>query len=519
MRLTHRTHRRGTALAAAAASVALLVGSMPVLGAATAPAATRIATADQAATGTLTVAGPVPIVDLDVHGPNAVEDPTTIAANHIFDTVVKHEGDGYVPALATEWSATDDLTWSFTIRSDATFSDGSPVTAGDIKASIERVVALEGPLAPLWSSLASVEAPDDTTLVITTATPFGGMLTNLSLLYVTPASLTGEDGFFLAPIGSGPFTVASFEPGERLTLAARPDHWGGAPSIDELVFREIPEVSSRVTALTTGEIDFTWGLPPDQVPQLEGQDGITVTTAPSLAHYFQWFNSSRPPFDDPKVRQAMWHAVDLQVIVDALFPGMGALAQAPIQPPVFGFAANTPYAYDPELARQLLTEAGYPDGFTTSMQWSATCCVNIRELAQVLIDQWSDIGVTVEPQEKEQAQWVEDLLALNWDMNVGYNVTLTGDANFTIGRLYTCAANRTGYCSEELDGLIAQAQATIDDAERAALWAQAGTLIWEQALGITIMDVNQNYAYGSRVSGFTPNDTGNPVFTTVTLAG
>ena len=514
--MRHTRGRRGVALAAIT-SLALIATAMPAWGAAQQSGSGADGTAQQASAGTLTVAGPVPIVDLDVHGPNAVEDPTTIAANHIFDTVVKHEGDGYVPALATEWTTQDDLTWTFTIRSDATFSDGTPVTAADVKASIDRVIALEGPLAPLWSAVASVEAPDPTTLVVSTSTPFGGMLTNMSLLYVTPAAQTAQDGFFLAPVGSGPFTVEAFEPGESLTLAARPDYWGGAPSIASLVFREIPEVSSRVTALTTGEIDFTWGLPPDQVPQLEGQEGITVTTAPSLAHYFQWFNSSRKPFDDPRVRQAMWHALDLQTIVDALFPGMGTVAQAPIQPPVFGFVANQPYAYDPDRAKELLAEAGYPDGFTTSMQWAATCCVNIRELAQVLIDQWSEVGIIVEPQEKEQAQWVEDLLALNWDMNVGYNVTLTGDANFTIGRLYTCAANRTGYCSDELDGLIAQAQSTLDDTARAALWGQAGSLIWDQALGVTIMDVNQNYAYGSRVTGFTPNDTGNPVFTGVTV--
>jgi peptide/nickel transport system substrate-binding protein len=346
----------------AAASLAVLVGVAPAFAAGQAPAAATVRTADQAAESTLTVAGPVPIVDLDVHGPNAVEDPTTIAANHIFDTVVKHEGDGYAPSLASAWTATDDLTWTFTIRDDVTFSDGTPLTAADVKASIERVAALEGPLAPLWATLATVEAPDATTLVVTTSEPFGGMLTNMSLLYVTPAAQTANDGFFLAPIGSGPFTVAAFEPGESLTLAARPDYWGGAPTIGSLVFKQIPEVSSRVTALSTGEIDFTWGLPPDQVPQLEGQDGITVTTAPSLAHYFQWFNSSRKPFDDPKVRQAMWHAIDVQTIVDALFPGMGTIAQAPIQPPVFGFAATPRTAMTPSSPSSCSRRPGTPMG-------------------------------------------------------------------------------------------------------------------------------------------------------------
>jgi peptide/nickel transport system substrate-binding protein len=340
----------------------------------------------------------------------------------------------------------------------------------------------------------------------------------MSLLSVTPASLSDTADFFLKPVGSGPFMVDSFTPSESLTLVKNPDYWGGAPTLDRIVFRDIPEVSSRVTALSTGEIDFTWGLPADQLATVQGDSALTVTTAPSYAHYYQWFNASHEPFDDPNVRRAMIHALDLKSITEGLFPGIGAVAQAPIQPPVFGFQAQTPYAYDPDLAKSLLAEAGFPDGFTTSMQWSSTCCPQIRELAQAMISQWAEIGVTVEPQEKEQAQWVEDLLALNWDMNVAYNVTLTGDANFTIGRLYTCKANRTGYCDETLDATIAEAQSTIDDAQRAALWGEAGKQIWDEAVGTFIMDVDQNYAYRNTVTGFEPNPTGNPNFTSVSIA-
>ena len=103
-------------------------------------------------------------------------------------------------------------------------------------------------------------------------------------------------------------------------------------------------------------------------------------------------------------------------------------------------------------------------------------------------------------------------------LNVAYNVTLTGDANFTIGRLYTCAANRTGYCSAELDRVIQEAQSTLNDAERAQLWGQAAKLIWENAVGVTIMDVTANYAYRTRVQGFEPSPTGNPNFYSVSVS-
>lgn len=466
----------------------------------------------------ITVAGPTALVDLDPQGANAVEDPTTMVAGHVFDTVVADDAGAYVPALATEWTNPDDTTWSFKIRSDVTFTDGTPLTSADIKASIERVIRLDGPLAPLWASLDSVEAPDATTLVVKTTAPFGGMLTNMSLLYVVPAARADEKDFFLKPIGSGPFVVESFNPGENLVLAKNGAYWGGAPKLDQIEFRQIPEVSGRVTALTTGEIDFTWGLPPDQLPAIQGNADLALVSVPSLAHYYQWFNSSHEPFDDVRVRQAMWHALDLDSIVKNLFPGGGEVAQAPIQPPAFGFAAQQPYAYDPALAKQLLADAGYPNGFTTSIQYSSTCCSQIRELTQAMISQWAEIGVTVEAQEKEQAKWVEDLLALTWDMNVAYNVTLTGDANFTIGRLYTCAANRTGYCSAELDRVIQEAQSTLNDAERAQLWGQAAKLIWENAVGVTIMDVTANYAYRTRVQGFEPSPTGNPNFYSVSVS-
>jgi peptide/nickel transport system substrate-binding protein len=173
----------------------------------------------------ITVAGPTALVDLDPQGPNAVEDPTTMVAGHIFDTVVEHKADAYVPALATEWTNPDDKSWSFKIRSDVKFTDGTPLTSADIKASIERVIRLDGPLAPLWASLASIDASDPATLVVKTTAPFGGMLTNMSLMYIVPAARADEKDFFLNPIGSGPFVVKSFNPGENLVLAKNATYW------------------------------------------------------------------------------------------------------------------------------------------------------------------------------------------------------------------------------------------------------------------------------------------------------
>jgi peptide/nickel transport system substrate-binding protein len=376
--------------------------------------------------------------------------------------------------------------------------------------SVERVVELDGPLAPLWASLDTIEAADDHTVTITTAEPFGGVLTSLSR---TPIILTGSDD-----VGTGPFALDSFTSGETLVLVGNDDYWGGAPALDRIEVRNIPEVSSRVTALLNGEIDFTWALPPDQFPEVDGADGVTFVTAPSYQHYYAWLNAQRPPFDNVAVRQAVAHAIDWDSIVEDLFPTIAERATAPIPPTVFGYGANEPYAYDPELARSLLAEAGLADGFTTSMQFAATCCPLIQELAQAIASDLSEVGIDVELLEKETGVWVEDLLALDWDMNLAFNVTTTGDANFTIGRLYTCAADRTGFCDEELDALIATAQSTIDDTARAEAWAAAGSYIWDQAIGLFPFDVDANYAMSSSVQGFEPDPSGNPEFASVSIA-
>ncbi len=468
-----------------------------------------------AASSEIVVAGPVAVLDLDPLGAQAMEDATLVAGAHIYDTLVALEDGEPLPRLATSWETPDATTWVFTLRDDVTFHDGTAMTAADVAASIDRVIAEEGPLAPLWSPVESAEATSDTELTITTAEPFGGMLVNLSLLPVTPASQTE----FTEAIGTGPFKVDSFVSGEQLVLVANDEYWEGQPSLSRIEFRNIPEASSRVTALLNGEIDFTWGLSPDQFSEVDGVDDITFQTAASYQHYYAWFNPQHEPFDDVRVRQAVAHAIDWDTIMENLFPGIATRATAPIPESVFGYAANDAYEYDPELARELLAEAGLADGFSTTMQFSTSCCAQIRELAQAMASDLSKVGITVDLLGKETGAWVEDLLALDWDMNLANNVTITGDANFTIGRLYTCAANRTGYCSEELDGLIAEAQSSIDDAERSRLWGEAGAVIWDEAVGLYPFDIQQNYAYSGKIKGFEPPVSGNPVFRDVSLDG
>jgi peptide/nickel transport system substrate-binding protein len=404
----------------------------------------------------------------------------------------------------------------FTLRSGAKFHDGTPLGAKDVKASLERLIKLRGPFTPLWTAVDTIEAPTDATVRIKTKTPLGTMLANVSLLSILPADKMDQAGFFSRPIGSGPFKVVSYRPDNELALEANTGYWGDAPGLKALRFKDIPEVAARVTALITGEIDLTFGLPPDQLAALEKQKGVQVAGTPSYRYYFVWMNVKREPFTDKRVRQAMIHALDIDTMASTLMKGLARRMTAPIPSTVFGYAPQRPYAYDPRKAKELLAAAGRPNGFETAMIWNPDSGPQDRELAQALISYWNAVGVRVKDGQAERPQWLDKLLKLDWDMDFQTNGVITGDADFVLRRLYTTSANRMGYASPVVDRLLNDAAATVDQNKRKLFYAQANEILWDDAVGIYPLELVQAFAYRAGVTGFIPTPSF-PTFMSVTV--
>lgn len=490
--------------------------SMPL---ATAFERSTLAALQDAPEGQLNIVMQRVLVSLDPHGAQSVEEPTAVIATHIFGTLLTRDGEtgDLAPSLATEWEATDDTTWQFKLRDGVTWQDGSPFTSADVKFTLERVLELEGPLAPLWATVTEVGTPDPLTVTITTSEPIGTVPASSTLLFITPAALTNSDGFFDAPVGLGPYAFSSWERDSQIELVVSDTYWGTPASVGTLVFREIPEVAAKVTAIETGEIDFTWGLPADQLPSLRENSDLVIDGTPSYAYYFNWFNSSREPFTNPLVRQAMNYALDRETIATDLLQDVGKVASAPIPETVFGWAAQTPYTYDPDKAKSLLAEAGLADGFDTHVIWVPGSGPQDRELILSFISNWADIGVNVESMEMEQAAWLEKLLALDWDMDFQTNTVRTGDADFTLRRLYTSTANRNGYANTDLDKILLDAAAASDQDQRAELYAQACKIIWDDAVGVFPFDLTTNYVMNKKIQGFVPTPSTIPNFATVTI--
>ncbi len=455
-------------------------------------------------------------VSLDVQQFPAEEAVQTTVQQGLETLTVMKDGQP-APKLATSWESPNDKTWVFHLRDGVTFSDGTPFTAKDVKASVERLISLKGSLAPLLASITGVEATDDRTVTFRTSAPLGTLPSTLSLVFIGQGDKVASDAYWQRPIGTGPFTFDAFSPDDKVELSRNDTYWGAKAKVAKLEILNMPEVSARITALNNDEVDVLASIPPDQVAEVSDVDGITYGTGPSFNYYFIWFNQNNKPFDDVKVRRAMLHAIDVKGVVASLFGDLGTVAQSPITQAVFGSTKLEPYAYDPELAKKLLAEAGHPDGISTTIQWPLAGGPNIRAMAQAFISSWEKVGIKVQPLEKERATWLKDFGALNWDMNLQTNTTGTGDADFTLNRLYTCDAKRMGYCNKELDSILAKARASLDQDERKTLYAQASKTIWDEAVGIFPVDLKNNYAVRDNVKGLEMPVSGRPDFSLVSV--
>jgi peptide/nickel transport system substrate-binding protein len=469
--------------------------------------------------GTITAVTPT-LASTDPQGALAQDTGTSTIAKAIFSRLVVPNGSGFAPQLATKWShSADGLSWTFTLNPAAKFSDKTPVTANDVKASLRRVVDLKGVNAALFAAVSSVTAKDDHTLVIDTKTPVGTLLYSLSLLYVAPADRINQPGFWKKPIGSGPFKLDSFAVGNRAVLVRNPNYWGTPAHLDKVVLEVVPEVSGQVAALQTGEVDVVTNLPEDQIASVKGMGDAKIDESDSLAILSIWFDNADAPFTDARVRQAMWYAVDWASIRQNLYGQTANPGRAPIGSGVFGFAAQPPYPYDPAKAKALLAAAGKPHGFTTSIKYVPTAIPQIQSALQAAVGDWAKVGVKVNLVPQESAVWTTDLLGLKWSMTALLNTSRTADADQILGRLYTTSAKRVGFGDAKYDALVQDAAASFDQTKRAADYAQAIHILWSQAVGNWPLELKATYAVRDRVKGFVPDPSNVPDFATVSVTG
>jgi peptide/nickel transport system substrate-binding protein len=429
----------------------------------------------------------------------------------IYGTLTELDQDlNVVPGIAESWTASDDgMTLTFTLRDGITFQDGTPLTSADVKASLDAIKD-ETTAAVAASSLASVtavDAPDPKTVVLTLSGPDAGVLTGLASvnLAILPAGAT-EEALNAQPNGTGPFMLASRTPNESLSLVANPSYWRGAPELAGVEFRIVPDETSIVSGIESGNINFAV-LDDPLVAQSAESDGVIIVRTPQLAYHALQLNAQRPPLDDVMVRLAIACAIDRQQVLDTAALGEGQVT-GPITSPAYRSdpSARPCPTRDVEKAKSLLAEAGHPDGITIKTIVSQGEYATSVNEAQNLQAQLAEAGITLELEVLDIDTYVQRWLDADFDTAVALNGGRP-DPDVMYGRYFTSAGSLNkvaGFSSPELDELFVQGKATIDPVQRKPIYEQISRYLEDYAVWVWMFSSDTYTATTPNVVGFIP---------------
>ena len=416
------------------------------------------------------------------------------------------------PLLAESWEPIGENVWEIRLRQGISFTNGEPFTAEAVKFSLERVglPELASPATIYIRPIQDVRVADDYTVHIITDGPSPVIPLYLTRIGMVPPQYVTENGHEIMsqqPVGTGPYKLVSWQKDERVVLEANPDYWRGAPTIDRIVFRSIPEASTRVAALRAGEADIIAHVPLEEVDRLG--EGLSVATTPSLRTMMLDFDLlDDGPQQDRRVRQALNYAIDVDAIVNNVLAGYGRkLDGQPISAEYFGYSDEIEaYPYDPDRARALLAEAGYDDSNPLRLTFYATNGRYLRdqEVAQAITGQFSQVGVQVDLQILEWGQFLQRMLDRALEPLAMWGAATVPDADVWLGSMLTCGAAYSTYCNEELDELVRQAGRELDTQRRREIYAEVLRLIHEEAPYVFLYQQYDVWGVSDRVSGFVP---------------
>ena len=448
--------------------------------------------------------------------PQAAERQASTTAWQMYDSLVWFDDEGtLVPALAESWEVSEDGTeYTFYLREDVTFHNGEPFNADAVVFSWERASTAEFEYSYHWQTAASVEKVDDYTVKATTETPNALFLStvadNWAMIPPGYYEEVGQEGFDEHPMGTGPYKFVEWVKGDHIIMEANNDYWRGAPKIETVIYRPIPESSTRVAAIQTGEVDIVTRLSSEEAQSLLGADDVKVIKYPVTRIYYVAFNNLTSGLDQPtmdaKVRQAMNYAVDVKTINDALFDGFNKEAIGFIATSELGYDNAEPFGYDPERAIALLEEAGYPNGFDMDMACPAGAYTHFEEVCEAVTAYLIEVGINIDLEIMESGQY--------WDLEAVRELPpLFGDSWSAVGgeafRRLTGAlggfdVSYSSWSDPEIDRLIEEIKVNVDQGERAKLYGELQVYMREDPPFIYLYEPMTFEAVNTRVQEYNP---------------
>ncbi|MCC6176930.1 MAG: hypothetical protein IT305_16595 [Chloroflexi bacterium] len=502
-RATKRVSRRDAirrVVGTIAAGAALAALPSPVVRAATAAAGV----ANQGQSVTIALASE----------PNTFDPHLTVGRNtqifiaNVYDGLAARDASGQLlPALASDWGVlSDGSAWQFTLRDGVAFHNGDPFTAESVKFTIDRLIdpATKSTISSEMGTIAGVDIVNANTITIRTKQPdimvpnrfselFGGMLS---------PSHTQANGAGIAthPNGTGPFMLTDWVKNERIALEANPNYWRGPASVSQITVRPILEDAARVAALQTGEVDFISNVPYERLGELEADPNLIVKTVATPRVFFVGIDPRVTPLNDVRVRQALNYAVDVDAIIGALYYGHASRLATVVPTAAFGYDLSvTPYPYDPDRARALLAEAGYPNGFSVEFDSFTGSIADHSKPAEAIVGYLQQAGIDVKLNVFEFGAFGPRRVANQVSPLHIYSI---GNVYFEPAwQVKWMMQQNLGlfYRNDEVYSLMNQAEGTFDSSARIPLYARAQQLLKDDAGFIFLFQNDAAFAMNRRV--------------------
>ncbi|WP_423801969.1 glutathione ABC transporter substrate-binding protein [Neobacillus sp. SAB-20_R2A] len=468
--------------------------------------------------GTLVIARLSDAENLDHHFMSTIN-AASITHRKIYEGLVGRDKNAQIkPLLAEKWEQKDDTTWEFTLRKGVKFHDGTEFKANAVKATFDRLLDpnVGSPRAVVFKMVKEVKVIDDYTVQFILSEPFSPLLSILASHeggIISPKTIEKYGKKIIQePNGTGPFVFESWTPGQEIVLKKNNDYWGEKARVDKVVFKVVPEETTRISMLETGEAHIAEPLSVPMMDTVKTSKAVDVYRSEGYGTEYIGFNVQKKPFNDVRVRKAISYAVEMDSIIKGVYNNVGKKANSLLGSKVFGYNdAMKAYEYNLNEAKKLLAEAGYSNGLEITLK-----TMDSKErinMAEVLQSQLKGIGVKVNIQVLEYGTFVEQVNKGDSEMFIISWRNATGDADYNQYNLFHTssqggAGNTFFYSNKEVDSLIEAARREKDQEKRKELYAQSQELEMKDVVYIPVRVIENLAAVSKNVDGFAISPSG-----------
>lgn len=443
---------------------------------------------------------------LDPHMYNSI--PDLLVSRQFYNTLFSREKDGtIVPELAESYEYKNDKELDIILKKGVKFHDGSELTADDIVFSFQ--VMKEKPGASIMiEEIDKVEKVNDYEVKILLKNSSSPLLFNLAhplTSIVSKKYVEAGNDLNIAPMGTGAFKLTAYNDGEKIEMEAFQDYFEGAPKIQKLIMRSIPEDTSRLAALETGEIDIATGLAPINTQTVEANDKLELISEPTTATEYIGLNVEKAPFNNKEFRQALNYAIDKKSIIDSIFLGRGKVAKSIVNPSVFGYYDGLEgYEFNPEKAKELIAKSGVKD-LTFSLYVNDS---PVRlQVAQIIQANLKDIGIDMKIETLEWGTYLQKTGEGDYQAFLGGWISGTSDADIVLYPLLDSksiglSGNRARYSNPEFDKEVEMARVVLNPEERKEHYKNAQIIAQEDSPLVVLYNKNENIGINKRILGF-----------------